>query len=146
MKEGVPLDELSDSVRSDGALDSVKVKLFGLPLQLNAYINILYTLSAGGYLDHSLASNKLNEINYGKDHFTYFQFDYDWRLDNVENAKRLKKFIDEKKAYILREYKKRGIRRDDVKFDIVAHSMGGCSRGIYFSTGIRTSRRTVQSR
>lgn len=125
MKEGVPIDELTDSVRSDGALDRVKVKLFGLPLQLNAYINILSTLGAGGYLDQSLASNKLNEIDYGKDHFTCFQFDYDWRLDNVENAKRLKKFIEEKRAYIIGEYKKRGIRREDVKFDIVAHSMGG---------------------
>lgn len=125
MKEGVPIDELTDSVRSDGALDRVKVKLFGLPLQLNAYINILSTLGAGGYLDQSLASNKLNEIDYGKEHFTCFQFDYDWRLDNVENAKRLKKFIEEKKEYILGEYKKRGINKDDVKFDIVAHSMGG---------------------
>jgi len=125
MKEGVPIDELTDSVHSDGALDKVKVKLFGLPLQLNAYINILSTLGAGGYLDQSLASNKLNEIDYGDEHFTCFQFDYDWRLDNVENAKRLKKFIEEKKEYILGEYRKRGIKKDDVKFDIVAHSMGG---------------------
>ena len=125
MKEGVPIDELTDSVRSDGALDRVKVKLFGLPIQLNAYINILSTLGAGGYLDQSLASNKLNEIDYGDEHFTCFQFDYDWRLDNVENAKRLKKFIEEKKEYILGEYRKRGIKKDDVKFDIVAHSMGG---------------------
>lgn len=125
MKEGVPIDELTDSVRSDGALDRVRVKLFGLPIQLNAYINILSTLGAGGYLDQSLASNKLNEIDYGGDHFTCFQFDYDWRLDNVENARRLKKFIEEKKEYILGEYKKRGIMKDDVKFDIVAHSMGG---------------------
>jgi hypothetical protein len=125
MKEGVPIGDLTDSVHSDGALDRVKVKFFGLPIQLNAYINILSTLGAGGYLDQSLASNKLNEIDYGDDHFTCFQFDYDWRLDNVENAKRLKKFIEEKKEYILGEYRKRGIMKDDVKFDIVAHSMGG---------------------
>jgi len=125
MKEGVPIGELTDSVRSDGALDRVKVKLFGLPIQLNAYINILSTLGAGGYLDQSLASNKLNEIDYGDDHFTCFQFDYDWRLDNVENAKRLKKFIGEKREYIHGEYQKRGIVKDEIKFDIVAHSMGG---------------------
>ncbi len=125
MKEGVPIGELTDSVHSDGALDRVKVKLFGLPIQLNAYINILSTLGAGGYLDQSLASNKLNEIDYGDDHFTCFQFDYDWRLDNVENAKRLKKFIEEKREYILGEYQKRGIDKDEIKFDIVAHSMGG---------------------
>jgi len=125
MREGAPLSQLTDSVHSDGALDKVKVKLFGLPLQLNAYFNILSTLGAGGYLDQSIASNKLNEIDYGDDHFTCFQFDYDWRLDNVENARRLKKFIEEKRASILEEYKKRGIQTEEVKFDIVAHSMGG---------------------
>lgn len=125
MAKGVPLDELHDNVRSDGALDKVKVSLFGLPIELGAYINILSTLGAGGYLDESLAKNELNEIDYGSDHFTCFQFDYDWRLDNVENARKLKEFIEEKRAYILEEYKKRGIDRDEVKFDIVAHSMGG---------------------
>ena len=125
MKMGVPLDELTDNVYSDGALDRVKVSLFGLPIELNAYINILSTLGAGGYLDESLASNGLNHIDYGDDHFTCFQFDYDWRLDNVENAKRLNQFILEKREYILNEYKKRDIPVDEVKFDIVAHSMGG---------------------
>ncbi len=125
MKKGVPLSELTDNVHSDGALDRVKVSLFGLPIELNAYVNILSTLGAGGYLDESLASNGLNNIDYGDDHFTCFQFAYDWRLDNVENAKRLNNFIEEKRAYILEEYKKRGIDKDDVKFDIVAHSMGG---------------------
>lgn len=125
MRKGVPLSELTDTVHADGALDIIKVRLLGLPLELNAYINILSTLGAGGYADESLASNKANQIDYGDDHFTRFQFDYDWRLDNVENAKRLDSFIQEKRAYIIAEYKKRGIRRDEVKFDIVAHSMGG---------------------
>ncbi len=125
MEKGVPLSKLTDNVHSDGALDRVKVSLFGLPIELNAYVNILSTLGAGGYLDDQLASNELNNIDYGDDHFTCFQFDYDWRLDNVENAKRLNAFIEEKRAYILEEYKKRGIDKDDVKFDIVAHSMGG---------------------
>jgi len=125
MKMGAPLEELTDNVHSDGALDRVKVSLFGLPIELNAYINILSTLGAGGYLDESLASNGLNHIDYGDDHFTCFQFDYDWRLDNVENAKRLNQFILEKREYILNEYKKRDIPVDEVKFDIVAHSMGG---------------------
>jgi len=135
MEEGVPLNELTDSVHSDGALDRVKVSLFGLPIELNAYINILLTLGAGGYLDESLASNKLNNIDYGDDHFTCFQFDYDWRLDNVENAKRLNDFIEEKRAYILEQYEKRGGPREDVKFDIVAHSMGGLLTRYYLRYG-----------
>ncbi|MCH7519951.1 MAG: hypothetical protein IH964_13130 [Candidatus Dadabacteria bacterium] len=125
MKKGVPLSELTDNIYSDGALDIIKVSFFGLPIELKAYVNILSTFGAGGYLDEQIASNELNNIEYGDDHFTCFQFPYDWRLDNVENAKRLSDFIEEKRAYILEEYKKRGIEMDDVKFDIVAHSMGG---------------------
>ncbi len=135
MKKGAPLSELTDNVHSDGALDIVKVSLFGLPIELNAYVNILSTLGAGGYLDESLASNGMNQIDYGDDHFTCFQFDYDWRLDNVENARRLGEFIREKRAYILEEYKKRGIQRDNVKFDIVAHSMGGLLTRYYLRYG-----------
>lgn len=125
MRKGIPISELTDNVHSDGALDIVKVSLFGLPIELNAYVNILSTLGAGGYLDEQLALNDINQIDYGDEHFTCFQFAYDWRLDNVENARRLLEFIKEKEAYILEESRKRGIERDEVKFDIVAHSMGG---------------------
>lgn len=31
----------------------------------------------------------LGSTDYGDGHFTCFQFDYDWRRDNVEDAKRL---------------------------------------------------------
>ena len=80
------------------------------------------TLGAGGYRDEALG---LHAIDYGDDHFTCFQFDYDWRRDNVENAKRLKQFIEAKRAYVQQAYKKRyGIEQAAVKSDIVAHSMG----------------------
>jgi pimeloyl-ACP methyl ester carboxylesterase len=45
-----------------------------------------------------------------------YVFAYDWRLDNVENARLLIKRIAELK---------RSLNRPDLKFDIVAHSMGG---------------------
>ena len=65
-------------------------------------------------------------MDYGDDHYTCFQFDYDWRRDNVENAKRLHRFIVEKRKYVRAEHKKRfGVDNPNIKFDIVAHSMGG---------------------
>lgn len=123
IRENTPLRDLRDEVEPDGVLDRVKVRLGIIPLEIRAYVGILAALGAGGYRDESLG---LNAIDYGDEHFTCFQFDYDWRRDNVENAKRLKDFIEEKRAYVSAEYKKRfGIDKQDVKFDIVAHSMGG---------------------
>ena len=117
------LSELTDNVEPNGVLDKVHVKLFGVPLNIRAYAGILATLGAGGYRDEEIG---LNAIDYGDDHFTCFQFDYDWRRDNVESAKRLKAFIDRKRADVQRNYKERyGIENAEVKFDIVAHSMGG---------------------
>ncbi len=47
---------------------------------------------------------------------TFFVFPYDWRLDNVDNAKLLVRKI---------ESLKRRLGRSDLKFNVVAHSMGG---------------------
>ncbi|MCA9242490.1 MAG: hypothetical protein KDA32_00940 [Phycisphaerales bacterium] len=124
MRRGAALAELRDDVRTAGVLDRAKIELLGLPIELAAYAQILGTLGAGGFRDQQLA--EAGAVNYGSDHFTCFQFAYDWRRDNVENAAALKRFIDEKHAFIQKQYAERfGIQNADIKFDIVAHSMGG---------------------
>jgi hypothetical protein len=124
MREGAPLRDLVDDVRPDGVLDRLKVNWLGLPLELKAYANILATLGVGGYRDEELGLS--GAIDYGEDHFTCFQFPYDWRRDNVENARRLHAYVEEKRAYAAREMEKRfGVKDPEVRFDIVAHSMGG---------------------
>ncbi len=126
MKLGVPLSELRDGVVPDGALDRVRVSVLGLPLELEAYASILATLGVGGYMDQSLGGK--NAVDYGTDHYTCFQFDYDWRRDNVESAAKLLAFINEKRAFVQRHLAEDygGEPGDyEVKFDIVAHSMGG---------------------
>jgi pimeloyl-ACP methyl ester carboxylesterase len=133
MHPGVPLAELRDGVVPGGVLESVRVSLLGLPVEQHAYIQILRTLGAGGYRDQSLG--EAGAIDYGKQHFTCFQFAYDWRRDNVENARRLHAFILEKKAYVEAELRRRyGIERD-VRFDVVAHSMGGLLAHYYLRYG-----------
>lgn len=124
MREGATLAELTDGVRPAGVLDRVRLDLFGLPVELQAYVNIMATLGVGGYRDELLGQS--GAVDYGKLHFTCFQFDYDWRRDNVENARRLHDFIVEKRAYCTKAFGKAfGRPKPDMKFDIVAHSMGG---------------------
>ena len=124
MREGATFDELRDDVVPDGVLDKLQVRMAGLPFQLKAYFQILVTLGVGGYRDQSLGDS--GAINYGSEHFTCFQFDYDWRRDNVENAHRLHRFMLEKRAYVIEERRRRyGQADSEVKFDVIAHSMGG---------------------
>lgn len=123
MRMRAPLNELVDDVQPDGALESIQVKVFGLSLMQRAYVHILATLGAGGFRDESLGLS--GSIDYGNEHFTCFQFAYDWRRDIPENARLLGAFVEQKKAYVEAELLARyGIERD-VRFDIVAHSLGG---------------------
>lgn len=124
MQTGRPLRELRDDVRPAGVLDRLRVDLLLVPVELKAYLNILATLGVGGYRDELLGTS--GAVDYGNDHFTCFQFDYDWRRDNVENARRLHDFILEKREYVHAELTRRyGAPGKPVRFDIVAHSMGG---------------------
>lgn len=52
----------------------------------------------------------------GDDQDTFYVFPYDWRRDNVENARLLIRQIEELK---------RKLNRPDLRFNILAHSMGG---------------------
>ena len=124
MAEGAPLAELTDTVRSDGALDSLDFSVLGLPYPLMAYAHILAALGVGGYRDEQLGL--ANAIDYGSDHYTCFQFDYDWRRDLTENARLFGEFLEQRRAYVREETRLRyGVELDEVKFDVVAHSMGG---------------------
>ncbi len=134
MREGVPLSELHDSVRPDGVLDRVRVSFMGIPLRILAYFYILGALGAGGYSDQDLGLS--GAIDYGSDHYTCFQFPYDWRRDISESATQLATFIEEKRGYVRDHIERHDSSRDpEIKFDIVAHSMGGLVARYYLRYG-----------
>jgi len=124
MQPGRSLAQLRDSVIANDALDRVHLSILpGIGIQQRAYAQMLATLGSGGYVDQQLG--EAGVIDYGTDHYTCFQFPYDWRRSSVENAALLDQFIREKKRVVEAENLKRFGTRGEVKFDIVAHSMGG---------------------
>ncbi len=134
MREGTPLCGLKDAVEPRGALDRLKLSIFGLPLNLAAYANILGTLGVGGYQDQSLG--EMGAIDYGNDHYTCFQFSYDWRRSLPESARKLHEFIEKTKIQVKRNQDEiYGVSDREVKFDIVAHSMGGLVLRYYLRFG-----------
>ena len=85
------------------------------------YGTVIRTLeSAGGYqrvqVGQTVDPNRKN----------LYVFFYDWRQDNVETAAKLADFIDQIRV----DY-----RQDDLKVDIVAHSMGGLISRYYMRYG-----------
>ena len=130
MEEGKNLEDLRDTVIPSGVLEVVKVRLLGLPLHVNAYKDMIDGLELGGYYG---ANSKQGA---GRKYDTAFAFGYDWRRDLVDSAKQLHAFIQEKKKYLQKKYEAvYGVKNYNVKFDIVAHSMGGLVARYYLLYG-----------
>jgi pimeloyl-ACP methyl ester carboxylesterase len=92
-----------NGLHSCGLIEAVSI----IPLfwESNIYAPLLATLHNLGYGDSDILI-----------------FDYDWRLSNFDNAKRLRDFIDQK------------VPDKSAQVDIVAHSMGGIVARIYVQT------------
>lgn len=106
---GDPADARDNLVPRD-IIRSVQIAKF-LP-DIEIYERVIDALSTrGGYREASFASPQAEDFQ-----DTFFVFPYDWRRDNVENARLLVRQI---------EKVKRQTGKPNLKFDVVAHSMGG---------------------
>ncbi len=127
MRDDVP----SPNVQPAGVLDRIRFRQ--VSLRLRPYFKILRALSAAGYRDEDL-SQRLGE-NFDGQHLNSFQFDYDWRLDNAANAQRLHAFIREKTSYCQKQRQLHGKPEQAIRFDVIAHSMGGLLTRYYLRYG-----------
>lgn len=84
-----------------------EIKLPVLP-DVEVYQGLIDSLRERGYAEADWNRPQATDV--------FYVFPYDWRRDNVESARLLIQKI---------EAVKRAVRRPDLKFDIIAHSMGG---------------------
>lgn len=133
MQPGLPVSRITPQAVPNGVVSSLRFRAAGISIEQQTYAGIMRTLGVGGFLDSSLSTKN---INWGKEHFSCFQFDYDWRLSNAQNARLLHQFIEEKKRYIQQNSREiYGKERPNLKFDIIAHSMGNLLARYYLRYG-----------
>ena len=123
---------LSDTIQASGPLHKIRLNVLGISMAVDVYRQILQTLGVGGFRDQTVAAG---QIDYGTDHYTCFTFFYDWRKDIVTNARELDRFLKQTADYVAAEDARRGIRRKKVRFDLVAHSLGGLIARYYLRYG-----------
>lgn len=97
-----------DSLLPKDVLRTVKI---GILPKADIYEGLTKSLEARGYIEGKWANPPLKGYE-----DTFYVFAYDWRRDNVENARLL---IREIRAL------KQKLKKPDLKFDVIAHSMGG---------------------
>ncbi len=99
-----------DSLVAGRILDVAKFARYSP--EVYVYYELLQALHRyGGYREGSWDSPVA-----GGDQDTFYVFAYDWRRDNVESARELCRRVEELK---------RKLNRPDLRFNILAHSMGG---------------------
>ena len=127
---GKPLDSIKDDAVSVDIMSEADISVGGFNIKINTYDTILNLFERGGYV------SDVSPLPEDKNFYSLFVFYYDWRKDLVENAAEVQKFILEKRSYLQNEYKRLYDLEDyNVKFNFVAHSMGGLLTRYYLRYG-----------
>ncbi len=132
MVAGATLADRTDAVEAVATLDRLRVSFFGVASHVSAYAQILDALGIGGYLGAAFRDH----VDYGDDHYTCFQFPYDWRRDLVESARAFDAFLDRTETEVQEQRRERQEPERPVRFDVVAHSMGGLVLRWYLRYGV----------
>jgi pimeloyl-ACP methyl ester carboxylesterase len=103
------ITKMGDGLEATDVLRNVKIGPFPVTDVYGGFIKAME--QRGGYREENW-DNPGDDAGDG----SLFVFAYDWRLDNVTNSRRLIRQV---------ESVKKKLGKPDLKFDIVAHSMGG---------------------
>ena len=132
MQMGKTLDKLHGKSTADGSLRYIKGSVAGIPISINTYASMLSAMGVGELAGAGGALDKLDDyIDDRRHEANAFEFGYDWRRSLDENAIRLGEYIRQVTRFVQLQ---RGSFAP-VKFDIVAHSMGGLIARYYLQYG-----------
>lgn len=119
MELGTPLDQLIGTTRTDGSLAEVRGTFAGVPLRKRIYGDVLGALGVAGYADDVIGQS--GDMQGSGNTAMAFEFDYDWRRSLDETAIRFQQFI----VQVTRFIRSQSGSTAPIRFDVVAHSMGG---------------------
>lgn len=97
-----------DSLQPKDVLRTIKIGIFP---RSDVYEGLAKALESKGYIEGKWSNPPVKGYE-----DTFYVFAYDWRRDNVENARLLIRQI---------QTLKRQLKKPDLKFDVISHSMGG---------------------
>ena len=126
-----PFEALTDTVRSDGVLQTAMAEVLGIPIDIDVYGRSQHLLTQGGFIiDGIPAALALLGIGRRRELPVYrsgaapnlFEFDYDWRRDLITTAHKFGRFVQLRRQQVAET---RGVPEDEIRFDLLAHSMGG---------------------
>ncbi|MDJ0848526.1 MAG: hypothetical protein QNK04_09130 [Myxococcota bacterium] len=121
MKMGTPLDRLQSVAEASGSLSRVRGSIGGVHVELRVYGGSLSALGVGSYRGTYGAGSR-DQLEWGQEaRAASFEFAYDWRRSLDETAGRLLEFMRLASRFVRAQRGTGG----PVKFDVVAHSMGG---------------------
>lgn len=101
-------------------------------VEIDVYAELLSLLGQNGY-----EAEELGASDPKRDTQSCFTFVYDFRRDNAVNAAELGVFIAEARQVVQRRRASQGLPERPVRFDIVAHSMGGLIARYYLRYGTK---------
>lgn len=138
--DGLPTPLPQDAIRDleDDTIAIAPLALFQADaivtdVSFNVYASLFELLGDAGYIS---GGEGFNELQYDLDAYNSFTFVYDWRLDGVRNAQALGEFIEAAREEVRQNRQRLGLpEKDEIHFDIVAHSMGGLIARYYLRYG-----------